>query len=288
MSEHGTSVGRLELGPVGIALDVLPGDEHLNQAAELEHLGYRTLWLPGGQIDDLSQISKIICATTTVRVGAAILSVDRYRPEIVAAFYAEMQGAAPDRLVVGLGGPQQPKPLQVMAEYLTSLDTIDPPVPAARRMLAALGPRKLELARDRCAGAIPLLVTPEYTASARQILGGESDLVIDQMVVLDTTAARARETARGPLRFLSTVSGYPANFARMGLSAGDISGLSDRLVDALIAWGDIDSIVDRITSHLQAGADQVVVTVLTQDPQPGMMDVARGLAAHLPLWSSSS
>ena len=104
--------------------------------------------------------------------------------------------------------------------------------------LAALGPRKLELARDRAAGAIPLLVTPAYTSAARRILGDEATLIIDQMIVLDTDVTRAREIARRPLQFLSGISGYRANFARMGFTGADIDGLTDRIVDELVAWGD--------------------------------------------------
>lgn len=134
--------------------------------------------------------------------------------------------------------------------------------------MAALGPRKLELARDRCAGAIALLVAPDYTTAARRLLGSELALVIDQMVVLDTDPVRARETARGPLRFLSAVGGYVANFARMGFTETDISELSDRLVDELVAWGDTDTITARLTEHLAAGADHVVLSVLNSWMRP--------------------
>jgi probable F420-dependent oxidoreductase len=167
-------------------------------------------------------------------------------------------------------------------EYLDRLDRLDrsePPVPAERRILAALGPRKLELARDRAAGAVALLVTPDYTAEARRILGPDATLVVSLMTVLGTDAAQARDTARVPLRFLSGVGGYATNFERMGFGADDISGLSDRLVDDLVAWGDADAIVARVRSHLAAGADHVVVSELGE--RPG--EVARQLAGLLPL-----
>jgi probable F420-dependent oxidoreductase len=272
----------LELGPAGVALNVSADDAYLRQAAELEELGYATIWLPGGQIDTLDRIERIIGATASVPVGSAIIPLDVYGPGVVTQLYARLQASAPGRFIVGLGGPQHPRPLRALNDYLDRLDQAGPPVPPGRRILAALGPRKLELARDRCAGAIALLVTPAYTAAARRILGGRPTLVVDQMVVLGTGAARARELARGPLRFLSGVGGYRANFARMGFTEADIAGLSDRLVDELVTWGDVGAITARAREHLRAGADQVALTILNTDAdQPGPAGAARQLAGFI-------
>jgi probable F420-dependent oxidoreductase len=262
-----------------MALNV--SDTYLDQAAELERLGYATIWLPGGQIDDLSRIAEIIHATVAVPVASSIIPLDVYRPGAVAELYAQLQASAPGRFVVGLGGPQKPRPLPALNDYLDQLDQAEPPVPAGRRLLAALGPRKLELARDRCAGAIMLLVTPAYTSAARSILGDGPTLVIDLMLVLDTDPVRARQTARGPLRFLSGLPGYRASFARMGFTDADIAGLSDSLIDQLVTWGDADTVSARIRQHRQAGADQVMLQVLSQDGQPGPIEVARLLAGRL-------
>jgi probable F420-dependent oxidoreductase len=166
--------------------------------------------------------------------------------------------------------------------YLDQLDQAEPPLSAQRRLLAALGPRKLQLARDRCAGAIVLLVTPNYVGAARQILGEQPALVIDQMLVADADPARARQTARRPLRFLSGLPGYTASFTRMGFTGTDIAGLTDRLVDELIIWGDADTIAARIRQQLQAGADHIILHVLAEDRQPGAAEVARHLAGRLP------
>jgi probable F420-dependent oxidoreductase len=271
-------MSKLSIGPIGIALNVSADDSYLKQAAELEELGYSTIWLPGGQIDRLDRIAAVIGATTSISVGSAIIPVDHYEPGAVAELYARMPG----RFIVGLGGPQQPRPLRGLNDWLDRLDRADPPLPATARILAALGPRKLELAAGRAAGAIPLLVTPAYTAWARDLLGEQSTLVINQMVVLDTDAAQARETARGPLRFLSGVSGYRANFARMGFAAADIDALSDHLVDELVTWGSTGEIGARVSEHLEAGADQVALTVLSRDGQPGLAPAARLLADALP------
>lgn len=274
-------MGKFKVGPIGIALNVSADDTYLHEAAEAELLGYSTIWLPGGQIDSLDRIAKIVRATTAIPVATAIISPDVYAPDAVMRLYADLQATAPDRFVVGLGGPQKPRSLRALNDYLDTLDGGDPPVPAERRILAALGPRKLQLARDRCAGAVTLLVTPAYTSAARHTLGEHSTLIVDQMLVLDTDAARARETARGPLRFLSGVGGYVTNFERMGFSNTDISELSDRLVDDLVVWGDPDAIAERVSEHLEAGADQVVLGVLDEGSQPGPIEVARQLASRL-------
>jgi probable F420-dependent oxidoreductase len=271
-------MSKLSIGPIGIALNVSDDDSYLKQAAELEDLGYSTIWLPGGQIDRLDRIAAVIGATTSVPVGSAIIPVDRFGPGAVAELYARTGG----RFIVGLGGPQQPRPLRGLNDWLDRLDRSEPPVPAGARILAALGPRKLELAARRAAGAIPLLVTPAYTAWARSILGERATLVINQMVVLDTDPAEARETARGPLRFLSGVSGYRAGFARMGFAAADIGTLSDHLVDELVTWGRATDIGARVSEHLEAGADQVALTVLSRDGQPDLAQAARLLADALP------
>jgi probable F420-dependent oxidoreductase len=272
-------MSKLDLGPAGVALTV--SDTYLGHAAELERLGYSALWLPGGQIDDLNRLAEITRATTAVPVGSAIISLDVYPPGSVADLYARLEAGAPGRLVTGLGGPQKPHPLPALNDYLDHLDRAEPPVPAQRRLLAALGPRKLELARDRCAGASLLLVTPAYTSAARRILGGDPTLVIDQMLVLDTDATRARETARRPLRFLSGLPGYRATFGRMGFTDGDIDGLSDALVDQLVIWGDAGTIAARIGQYRRAGADHVMLHVLNDGDQPGPMEVARQLAGNL-------
>jgi probable F420-dependent oxidoreductase len=274
-------MSKLDLGPIGVTLNVSADDRYLDEAAELEELGYSAIWLPGGQIDSLERIVKIAAATNAVRLGSAIISLDVYQPGEVRQLYAGLQASAPDRFVVGLGGPQKPRPLQALNRYLDQLDRAEPPVPASRRILAALGPRKLELARDRAAGAIPLLVTPAYTSAARQILGEKPVLVIDQMVVLGTNAAQARETARRPLRFLSGISGYRASFGRMGFSDSDIAGLSDRLVDELVTWGDAGTIAARTGEHLKAGADQVVLHILSQGGRLAPIEVARQLAGSV-------
>lgn len=273
-------MSRLGLGAVGVALTV--SDTYLAEAAEAERLGYSAVWLPGGQIDALERLADLAAATTAIPVGASIISLDVYAAPQVTGLYAQLEKSAPGRLVTGLGGPQTPRPLPALGAFLDQLDQADPPLPAQRRLLAALGPRKLELARERAAGAIMLLVTPAYLGTARQILGDQSSLVVDQMVVADTDPERARQTARRPLQFLSRLPGYAASFARMGFTGTDIGQLSDRLVDDLIIWGSPGTIAARVRRQLDAGADHIVLHVLSEPGQPGPIQLARTLAGLLP------
>ncbi|HEX4429335.1 MAG TPA: TIGR03620 family F420-dependent LLM class oxidoreductase [Frankiaceae bacterium] len=268
-------------GRIGISLNVTADDSHLGDAAEIEALGYSTIWLPGGQIDSLERLAELVRATTTIQIASGIIPLDVYEPSAVTALFEDLEQQFPGRLLVGLGGPQQPRPLSGLSAYLDELDAADPAIAPGRRILAALGPRKLEIARDRTGGAITLLVTPEHTRQTRAILGDRPALIVDQLVVLDSDAARARETARGPLGFLSGVKGYTDNFARMGFSGAEIETLDDRLVDRLVAWGDEDAIAARVAEQWDAGADQVVLGVTNADGQPGPIEVARALAKRL-------
>jgi probable F420-dependent oxidoreductase len=262
---------KLDLGPV--AVQVTPGDgqDFLAATGELEALGYATIWLSGGPMKRLDQIREVVAATRNVRVASGIISVDRFGRAAVAALHAELEAAHPGRFVVGLGGAHGPRPLRTLGRYLDELDSQPPTVPANARIMAALGPRMLQLARDRAAGAYSFLVTPEYTARARAQLGDDTTLVVGQFVIVDPDPRRARELARrGPLGFLTNAPAYAANLGRMGFSEEEIAQLPDRLVDALVAWGDPKAVAARVQAHLRAGADQVTLSVLTAGP-PGTL-----------------
>ena len=271
---------KLGLGSVGMAVEVSADGRHLEEAAVLEGLGYSAIWLRGGQIDKLSRIAEVVRATRAVPVVPGIISVDIYAPGEVSRLYAELAASAPGRFIAGLGGPQVPRPLRPLHDYLDQLDQGEPPVPASRRILAALGPRKLEIARERAAGAVLLLVTPDYIRTARRILGDQATLVVSLLVALQADAGRAREAGRGPLRFLSAVPGYRASFSRMGFTDSDIDGLSDELVDRLVPWGSVEAITGRVNEFRHAGADHVALTLLDNEDQPAI-DAARRLAHGL-------
>ena len=211
-----------------------------------ERLGYAAIWLPGGQLDDLRRLADLVQATTAVPVGASIISPDVYAAEAVSGLYGRLAASAPGRLIPGLGGPQQPRSLAALNSFLDQLDQAEPPVrrPAAagraRPAQARAGPGPLRRGHRAAGHAWPTL------RAARRILGAQAALVVDQMLVLDTDAERARETARRPLRFLSGLPGYRASFARMGFTEQDIAEVSDRLTDELVIWGDADTVAARV------------------------------------------
>ncbi|MGA9873361.1 MAG: TIGR03620 family F420-dependent LLM class oxidoreductase [Rhodococcus sp. (in: high G+C Gram-positive bacteria)] len=242
----------LGLGRIGIGIAAT--DSYLDDACELDTIGYPTLWLAGGQIDRLGRLADLVDATENANIVPGIVPVDVFGPSETRKLYDDLGPSG--RFVLGLGGPQTARPLAKLNAYLDELA-----LPAHHLILAALGPRKLEIARDRAAGAVTLLVTADYTADARKFLG-DSVLVVDQFVVLETDPSRARGLAREPLSFLVTVPGYRNNLLRMGFTSEDVEQLSDRLVDAVVAWGSVDSISARVDEHLDAGADHVVLELL--------------------------
>jgi probable F420-dependent oxidoreductase len=267
---------KIEMGSIGAVLS--PGDSaFVDTAVQLEELGYQTIWVTGGPLRSLSQIADVVRATKRARVASAIISVDRFGAGQVAALYADLEAAYPGRFVVGLGGAHGPNPLQTLTAYLDRLET----VPAAARVMAALGPRMLDLARDRAAGALPVLVTPDYTARARSRLGDDTALAVEQLVVVETDPQRARAIARGPLGFLGRVPAYQASFRRMGFADEEITQLGDRLVDSLVPWGDADAVAAAVSGQLRAGADHVAISVTADASQPASLAPWRQLADRL-------
>jgi probable F420-dependent oxidoreductase len=256
----------VELGRIGAAIAPSEGPELVETAVGLEAMGFETIWLTGGPLTSLQQVADVVRATDHVTVATGILAVVRWTSEEVTALFTDLEGTDPGRFVVGLGGAHGPDPIPTLEAYLDRLDA----VPPARRMLAALGPRMLRMARERAAGALPVLVTPERTAVAREALGPDSTLAVQQLVVVDVDPMRARATGRGALGFLSTMPAYQANFRRMGFTDDDIASLSDRLVDALVPGGSPESIAAHIEAQRAAGADHVSVSLVSAADGPAL------------------
>lgn len=271
---------KIELGRIGAALAADDGGGYLRLAAQLEDLGYSTL-STGGPTSELEHYRALVQATRQVRVTGSIMAVDRFDADAVIALYRDLESSNPGRLVLGLGGAHGPQPFATLNAYLDRLDAAS--IPATRRFLAALGPRMLDLARDRSSGALPLLVTPAYTAQARARLGNDRTLAIDQFVVVETDPERARSLARGPVGGLGSVPAYQANFRRMGFGENDIAQVSDRLVDALVAWGDAATVAARVGEHLSAGADHVLINLVADPAEALSPEPYRQLAEQLAL-----
>lgn len=254
------------LGAIGIAGSKANLDNPsavADEAREVEELGYSTLWIPGGQADILPALDRAVRATTSIRIASGIIGVERVPAADLAALYAGVHRDQPDRLVLGLGGAHGARPLKTVEGFLDELDSAG--VPRTARILAALGPKMLALARRRADGAYPYLVTPGYVTDARAALGPDRQLAVLLMVIPITDRDSARRAAAVPLGFLGTVGGYRNNLLRLGFDEEDIDGCSYRLVDAVAAWGDVDAIASRIAAYHAAGADEVVLRITGAD-----------------------
>ncbi len=238
--------------------------------AELDELGYGTVWIGGSPTP--GDAAAVVAATRSISVATGILSIWNHTAEEVAAAVSAIGPHARHRFVLGLGvshGPMVPqyaKPYSAMVDYLDALDAAEPSVGSGHRVLAALGPKMLKLAADRALGAHPYLVTTEHTAEARAALGPDALLAPELTVVLDTDLDRARTTARTMLGRYLQLPNYTANLLRLGFAEGDFQGGgSVRLLDALFALGDAEVVTRRTREYLDAGADHVALQVLTAD-----------------------
>ena len=275
----------MDLGPVGIwtfALDLQPVARAREVASELEELGYGAIWIPDAVgRDPLVHAALLLGGSNRITVGTGIAQIYGRDPMTMTGGWKTITEAFPGRFVLGLGVSHQPMveglrgqtygpPLTAMREYLERMDNAmyvaaEPKEPP-RRVLAALGPKMLALAAERADGAHPYNVPPEHTARAREILGPDKLLAPEQAVVLETDPVEARRIARAHMAIYLDLPNYMNNLRRFGITDHDIAdGGSDRLVDTLVAWGDVDAVRVRVQAHLDAGADHVAVQVLTPE-----------------------
>ena len=271
------------------------GDPDTSAAAvaELESLGYRAAWIPDVGGDLFSAVENLLQATSTMTIATGILNLWMHTPEETAAQHARLTAQHGDRLLIGIGvshavlidqseAGRYAQPLTKMREFLDGLDQADTPLPRDHRLLAALGPKMLQLAGDRTAGTHPDLVTPEHTAAARAALGPDKVVAPEQAVVLETEPATARQVARQHLAGYLLLPNYTNNWRRLGFTDDDLGdGGSDRLVDAFVAWGDEDAIHQRVQEHRDAGADHVCIQALGADRRAHELDQWRALAPVL-------
>lgn len=240
------------------------------QATEIEALGYGAVWVGGSPPAALSWVEPILQATTTLCVATGIVNIWSAPAQRVAESFHRIEAAYPGRFLLGIGVGhaemigEYRKPYNALVEYLDRLD--DYGVPANRRVVAALGPRVLGLSARRSAGAHPYLTTPEHTARARELIGPSAFLAPEHKVVLTTDSARARTVGRQALDMYFNLANYRNNWKRLGFTDDEVSRPgSDRLVDAVVAYGTPDAIAARLNEHLLAGADHVPIQVLTED-----------------------
>jgi probable F420-dependent oxidoreductase len=262
-------VGKPNLSRFGsFGLGVTP-----QQAKEIEALGYGAVWVGGSPPAELAWVEPILEATTTLRVATGIVNIWTAPAKPVAESFHRIDKAYPGRFLLGIGvghpeaNSEYRKPQDALVEYLDRLDDFG--VPADRRVVAALGPRMLKLSAQRSAGAHPYLTTPEHTARARESIGPSAFLAPEHKVVLATPeigADKAHAVGRKALDFYFSLANYRNNWKRLGFSDDEVTRPgSDRLVDAVVAYGTPEAIAARLKEHLDAGADHVPVQILTKD-----------------------
>lgn len=285
----------MQLAGVGVWSSQLRyGDpaESADAAAELEELGYTALWIPdvGGPLFDAA--GNLLQATERITVATGILNLWMHEPVDVAAKYSALTAEHGDRLLLGIGVSHAPlvdagdpgrykKPLAATKAYLEAIDATEQPVPVESRVLAALGPKMLHLSATRANGSHPYLVTPEFTAQARKSLGDGPLLLPEQTAILTTDADEAHAIGTDWLRAYLGLPNYANNLLRSGFTQDELDSVSDRLFDAIIAWGDEEAILRRVGEHQAAGANHVCIQVLGADPQAFPREQWRRLAAAL-------
>ncbi|ANY05917.1 LLM class F420-dependent oxidoreductase [Pseudonocardia sp. HH130630-07] len=239
-------------------------------ARHIESLGFGTVWIGGSPPGDLRLAEELLDATGNLVVATGIVNMWSTPADEVAPSYHRIAQRHPDRFLlgVGVGHPEATsdytRPYATVVEYLDRLDALD--VPVDGRALAALGPKVLDLSRERSAGAHPYLTTPDHTRSARERLGGGALLAPEHKVVLDTDPQAARALGRPAVQkpYLG-LTNYRNNLARLGWSSTDMDdGGSDALIDALVAHGTPERVATRLDEHLGAGADHVCAQVITE------------------------
>jgi probable F420-dependent oxidoreductase len=263
----------VELGRVGVWWSGSwrrPGDLARDVAAELEGLGYGALWSSGGFEPGLaSRFGRLLEATSRVVVASGIVSIWTATAGDIGSAVGDLDARFGGRFLLGLGAShaaivkEYARPYSQMVAYLDALDAVDTPVSPARRVLAALGPRMLELAAARAAGAHPYFVPVEHTVRARQTLGRGPLLAPEVAIVLETDRTRALALAREYARIYLGLPNYTQNLRSLGFGDHDLGGGgSDRLIDAVIPSGDAPSIAARVREHFDAGADHVCIQVV--------------------------
>lgn len=281
----------MELNKLGVwyFLDGMPSNMAAETAKRIESLGYDTLWIPetAGR-DPYASASWLLANTEKLNVATGIASIYHREPGVTVAGQKTLAEQSGDRFLLALGVSHQQfvegvrkitygKPVTTMRKYLNAMDEAPymafPPATEPKRLIAALGPRMLELARDKCAGAHPYFTSPKHTKMARDILGPDALLCVEQKVLLEADADVARKAARVVASVYMGLPNYRNNWLRMGLNESDFeNGGSDKFIDETFAWGNLEQVQNRIEEHYAAGADHVCIQPVNPNAQFGDLD----------------
>ncbi|MGH7868649.1 MAG: LLM class F420-dependent oxidoreductase [Candidatus Dormibacteraceae bacterium] len=284
-SSYEIDLWRQRIGPVGVWLPASKkqaGRTLTEAAVAIEDLGFGALWIGSGNPDRQSfhDLAALLDATNNLTVAPGIANIWAWDPGTMHTTSVGIDEKYPGRFIVGLGvshprfvaelGHEYRRPLTAMNNFLDELDQIA--ADSGRRMpftvLAALRNRMLEVARHRSGGAHPYFMTPTHTAAARRVLGPDRLLAPEQAVVLETDPMRARIIAREYMELYLSLPNYLNSLREFGFGDKDFANHgSDRLVDAIVAWGSVETVAARVQEHLNSGADHVAIQPL--DPKGG-------------------
>lgn len=294
MTRRSSALPRIGVFSRALGLAVMPRARHTAFVQGVEHLGYGMLWLSEAfGREAFSHAGVVLAGTERLTVATGIANIWARDATAMTNAARTLAEAYPGRFVLGVGvshdrlvqrrAQAYDKPLTMLRHYLAEMDKarwLGPPVESAvPRLIGALGPRALELSAEAADGAIPYLVTPEYTASARKVLGDDALLAPEQAVVLSDDPDVARSAARRHLDDYLPLTNYRRSFLRQGFSEDDFDDRgSDRLIDGTLAWGSAEHIAARIRAHHEAGADHVAVQAVPVDEDDDPLRTLRALA----------
>lgn len=273
---------QVDLGTYGIwygRVDALPTLHAQDAARTIERLGFTAMWVAEAVgRDPFVSSATLLSATTTLKLATGIANIYARDPMTMVAGQKTLAEAFPDRFLLGLGVSHghlvagirkhdYSRPYSYMVDYLDRMDNAlfmaVGPTEDPGRLLAALGPKMLTLSAERANGAHPYFTTPDHTETARALLGADALLAPEQMVVLNTDPTEARRMARAGMKIYLGLPNYANNLLRSGFTEDDLAGGgSDRLVDAIVAWGTAEKVAARVNEHREAGADHVCMQVL--------------------------
>jgi len=278
----------MDFGRLGVWtwIDTMGAEETADFAARIEELGYSMLWVPEAVgRDPFAILGYLAARTSKLKLATGIANIYARDAMTMRAIQHTLAEASGGRFVLGLGvshapmvtgirGHEYGKPVATMRNYLELMEKAVYAGPKAREeapvVIAALRQNMLRLAGEKARGAHPYFVPPEHTARAREILGEGPILAPEQKVLLETDASRAREVARAHMKTYLALPNYQNNLRWLGFGDDDLAGGgSDRLVDAIVAWGDETAIAARIQAHRDAGADHVCIQPFRPDGAPG-------------------
>jgi probable F420-dependent oxidoreductase len=278
----------MNTGKLGVwyFFDGLPAPAAAEAAKRIESLGYGTLWIPEtvGR-HPFVHASWLLANTSKLNLATGIANIYHREPGVSLAAHNALNEQSGGRFMLGLGVSHKPlvegvrgldygPPVATMKKYLEGMATAPyqglPPAETPKTVIAALGPKMLELAREATDGAHPYFVSPDHTAMAREILGPDKMLCVEQKVILEADPTKARELARPVASIYIGLPNYRNNWLRMGLEESDLeNGGSDKFIDATFAWGNLDAIKARIQAHFDAGATHVCLQPVNPNGQFG-------------------